>query len=170
MNGLVIHLFSLPDASEMVRYISWNRISKKIKNQDTPSGSGNIIGTPAKSIFMATARCCPADCALRRDWEEELRAEREMLACDSVSAMHKLMKLLSHPLRLNIVLMLLKRDHCVCEFYYVSEEPQNLISYNLKKLKSGGLIESYYRSNHRIYRLCPEAEPELRNLLGGVVP
>ena len=45
------------------------------------------------------------------------------------------MKLLSHPLWLNIVLMLLKRDHCVCEFWYVFKEPQNLISYHLKKSK-----------------------------------
>jgi len=45
----------------------------------------------------------------------------------------RLMKLLSHPHRLRIILMLLKRDHCVCEFFYVFKEPQNLISHNLIK-------------------------------------
>jgi DNA-binding transcriptional ArsR family regulator len=114
---------------------------------------------------MATARCCPADCALRSDWEEELRTEKEMLSGDSVSELHRLMKLLSHPLRLKIILMLLKRDHCVCEFFYVFEEPRNLISYNLKKLRDGGLIDTYYRSNHKIYTINDRAGPILKMFL-----
>lgn len=117
---------------------------------------------------MATARCCPADCALRNDWEDELRAEKEMLNQGTVTELLTLMKLLSHPLRLKIILMLLKRDHCVCEFFYVFEEPQNLISYNLKKLKEGGLIESYYRSNHKIYKVTAGAEPALTRILGDI--
>jgi DNA-binding transcriptional ArsR family regulator len=117
---------------------------------------------------MATARCCPADCALRSDWEDELRAEKEMLAGDDVTGLLRHMKLLAHPLRLNIILMLLKRDHCVCEFFYVFEEPRSLISYNLKKLKEGGLIESYYRSNHKIYKVMAGAEPSLRRILGEI--
>ena len=118
---------------------------------------------------MATARCCPADCALRSDWEDELRAEKEMLSGDSVTELLTYMKLLGHPLRLNIVLMLLKRDHCVCEFFYVFEEPQSLISYNLKKLKDGGLIESYYRSNHKIYKLHETMVPVIRKITGVVI-
>lgn len=114
---------------------------------------------------MATARCCPADCALRSDWEDELRYEKEMLEKETVWELLDLMKLLSHPLRLKIVLMLLARDHCVCEFWYIFQEPQNLISYNLKKLKNGGLIESYYRSNHKIYRISSDKEPALKKLL-----
>jgi len=118
---------------------------------------------------MATARCCPADCALRSDWEDELLTEKEMLGGDSVTELLNYMKLLGHPLRLNIVLMLLKRDHCVCEFWYVFKEPRNLISYNLKKLRDGGIIESYYRSNHKIYKARAGAEPALRQILGDVI-
>lgn len=117
---------------------------------------------------MATARCCPADCALRSDWEDELRAEKEMLELNTVTELHTLMKLLAHPLRLKIILMLLKRDHCVCEFFYVFEEPQNLISYNLKKLKDGGLIDSYYRSNHKIYKMNEAIVPVIRKITGAV--
>ena len=113
---------------------------------------------------MATARCCPADCALRSDWEDELHAEKEMLAANRVREMDRLLKLLAHPLRLRIILMLLNRDHCVCEFFYVFEEPRSLISYNLKKLRDGGLIESYYRSNHRIYRLNDAMIPVVRKM------
>ncbi|HNX16772.1 MAG TPA: helix-turn-helix domain-containing protein [Methanoregula sp.] len=117
---------------------------------------------------MATARCCPADCALRSDWEDELRSEKEMLDSKTITELDRLMKLLSHPLRLRIILMLLNRDHCVCEFFYVFAEPRNLISYNLKKLKDGGLIESYYRSNHKIYTLNDEIVPILRKIAGSV--
>jgi len=113
---------------------------------------------------MPTARCCPADCALRSDWEDELRQEKEMLEKDSVTALLEYMKLLGHPLRLKIILMLLERDHCVCEFWYIFQEPQSLISYNLKKLKDGGLIESYYRSNHKIYKIRDEVSPVIRKI------
>jgi len=118
---------------------------------------------------MATARCCPADCALRSDWEEELAHERASLSRPRIDALNRLMKLLSHPIRLKIILMLLNRDHCVCEFFYVLEEPQNLISYNLKVLRDGGLIDSYYRSNHRIYRVSPGKEQVLKKLLPDAV-
>jgi len=117
---------------------------------------------------MATARCCPADCALRGDWEDELRAEKEMCERDAVTELLRYMRLLGHPLRLGIVLMLLNRDHCVCEFFYVFNEPRNLISYNLKKLKDGGLIESYYRSSHKIYHLKETVVPALRKITGTV--
>jgi len=89
---------------------------------------------------------------------------QEMLEKDSVTALLEYMKLLGHPLRLKIILMLLERDHCVCEFFYVFEEPRNLISYNLKKLKDGGLIESYYRSSHKIYKIRDEVAPVIRNI------
>ena len=113
---------------------------------------------------MATDRCCPADCALRSDWEDELAQEKDAIMAPPVEELDRLMKLLSHPLRLRILLMLLNRDHCVCEFFYVFAEPQNLISYNLKKLKDGGLIESYYRSNHKIYKLDEAMVPVIRKI------
>jgi len=91
-----------------------------------------------------------------------------MLERETVTELNTLMKLLAHPLRLKIILMLLIRDHCVCEFFYVFEEPQNLISYNLKKLKEGGLIDSYYRSNHKIYKMNEAMVPVIRKITGAV--
>jgi DNA-binding transcriptional ArsR family regulator len=117
---------------------------------------------------MATARCCPADCALRSDWEDELAKEKASLSAPRVGELLGIMKLLAHPLRLKIILMLLRRDHCVCEFFYVFEEPQNLISYNLKKLRDGGLAESYYRSNHKIYKINDEIAPAIRKIVAAV--
>lgn len=91
-----------------------------------------------------------------------------MLDQDSVTILLKYMKLLDHPLRLKIILMLLNRDHCVCEFWYIFQEPQSLISYNLKKLKDGGLIESYYRSNHKIYKITETMVPVLKKITGAI--
>jgi DNA-binding transcriptional ArsR family regulator len=109
-------------------------------------------------------RCCPSDCAVRSDWEQELSAEEEMLDSEKFKKSHHVLKLLNHPLRFKIILMLLNRDHCVCEFWYVFKEPQNLISYNLTVLKKGGLIESYYRGKHKIYRIAEERLPFLRSI------
>ena len=117
---------------------------------------------------MATARCCPADCALRSDWEDELAAEKTSLATKNVEDLNRITKMLSHPIRLKMILMLLNRDHCVCEFYYIFNEPRNLISYNLTVLKKGGLIASYYRSKHKIYKLEEAMEPALRKLRDSV--
>jgi ArsR family transcriptional regulator len=117
---------------------------------------------------MATARCCPADCALRNDWEEELAEEKASLSLKNVDELQCLMKLLSHPVRFIIILMLLNRDHCVYEFIYVFDEPQNLISYNLKVLKDGGLIESYYRSKHKIYKINKKDEATVKKICKAV--
>jgi ArsR family transcriptional regulator len=129
----------------------------------------NVLLLSQPSFLMATARCCPADCALRSDWEDELAQEKTSLSQPHVNDLDRLMKLLSHPLRLRIILMLLNRDHCVCEFFYVFEEPQNLISYNLKKLRDGGIIESYYRSNHKIYKINEKIAPVIRKIAAAVL-
>lgn len=73
-----------------------------------------------------------------------------------------ILKVLSHPSRLRIAMMLLNRDHCVCEIIYELNERQNLISYNLGVLKRYGLIDSYYRSKHKFYRLNDNAVDTIR--------
>jgi DNA-binding transcriptional ArsR family regulator len=117
---------------------------------------------------MATARCCPADCALRADWEDELAQEAASLATERVGELGRYMKLLDHPVRLRILLLLLNRDHCVCEFMYMFTEPQSLVSYNLGVLKKSGLIDSYYRSKHKIYRITSDADPIVRKIVASI--
>lgn len=107
---------------------------------------------------MVTARCCPADCALREDWEDELNQVQTALEDISVQRMEKILKVVSHPLRLKILLMLSNRDQCVCEFIWIFKESPTLISNHLKVLKDAGLIETYYRSNHKIYRFREDAD------------
>lgn len=102
---------------------------------------------------MSSTRCCPSDCALREDWEEELRQESEALLHPSTERLMKLCHLMSHPIRINILLMLCLRDHCVCELIWNLEKSHSPISNHLKILRDSGIIETYYRSNHKIYRL-----------------
>lgn len=71
------------------------------------------------------------------------------------------MKTIANPLRIRILVLLDKKDHSVYELMYVLKEPQNLLSYNLGILKKADLIESYYRSKHKTYRLSEKAGIDL---------
>ncbi|WP_424358912.1 ArsR/SmtB family transcription factor [Methanocella sp. MCL-LM] len=114
-------------------------------------------------------RCCPADCATRNDWEKELQAEIENFQSGPFEEASDMLKVLGHPMRLQILMMLLNRDHCVCEIIYVLKEKQNLISYNLGILKEAGLIDSYYRSKHKIYKLNGDAAGFVRLLKANLI-
>jgi ArsR family transcriptional regulator len=114
---------------------------------------------------MVSARCCPADCALREDWEDELARVKTDLEDKSVLLMENALKMVSNPMRLKILLMLCNRDQCVCEFTWIFEESPTLISNHLKVLKDAGIIETYYRSNHKIYRLREDADKTIITFL-----
>ena len=47
-------------------------------------------------------------------------------------------------------------------------EPQSLVSYHLGVLRKSGLIDSYYRSKHRIYRITADAEPIVRTIVAAI--
>jgi ArsR family transcriptional regulator len=106
---------------------------------------------------MQTRRCCPADCAIKSDWETELQVEKNFLESNKFHETSKMLKLLGNPSRLKITLMLLNRDHCVCEIIYNLNEKQNLVSSNLGILKRFKIIDSYYRSKHKYYKLNDNA-------------
>lgn len=116
--------------------------------------SGSLSGRE----IMVSARCCPADCALREDWEDELNQVKAALEDESVQRMEQMLRAISHPLRLKILLMLSTRDQCVCEFIWIFKESSTLISNHLKILRDAGIIETYYRSNHKIYRFREDAD------------
>ena len=107
---------------------------------------------------MAVGRCCPGDCALREDWEDELNQEKNALNDEYVVRLEQILKAVSHPLRLKILLLLCNRDQCVCEFNWIFEETQTQISNHLKILRDAGIIETYYRSNHKIYRIREDTD------------
>jgi hypothetical protein len=52
---------------------------------------------------MRYARCCPADCNVRSDWEKELREEMDSFNTPEFRKANTILKVLSHPSRLQIV-------------------------------------------------------------------
>ncbi|VVB93411.1 Bacterial regulatory protein, arsR family [uncultured archaeon] len=106
---------------------------------------------------MRQVRCCPADCAIKSNWEEELQKEIVFFKTSKFREANTVLKVLSHPSRLQIMMLLLKRDHCVCELIYILNERQNLVSYNLGILKRYKMIDSYNRSKHKYYKLNDNA-------------
>lgn len=120
-----------------------------------------VLGGPG----MVTGKCCPADCALREDWEDELNQVKTALEDPYVDEMERMLKAVSHPLRLKILLMLCNRDQCVCEFNWIFTESPTQISNHLKILKDAGIIETYYRSNHKIYRLMESTDKTIITFL-----
>ena len=69
-------------------------------------------------FVMQHVRCCPADCAIKSGWEEELHKEMEFFETDEFHEVNTILKVLGHPSRLQIMMLLLNRDHCVCELIY----------------------------------------------------
>ena len=108
-------------------------------------------------IPMRQVRCCPADHAVKSDWEEELKNETDFLKTAGFREASNILRVLSHPSRLRIVMLLLNRDHCVCELNNTLKEKQNLTSYNLGILKRYKMIDSYKRSRHKFYKLNENA-------------
>ena len=68
----------------------------------------------------------------------------------------KIFKALSDPTRLRILLLLLKRELCVCELMFILEMEQSRISHQLRILKDADLVEDVRESRWIIYRI-PEA-------------
>ena len=112
-------------------------------------------------MSMRYTGCCPADSDLEISWREDLDDEISMVKSPVFEEISHLMKILSNPIRLRIIMLLDKKDHSVYELMFVLREPQNLLSYNLGILKKNGLIESYYRSRHKTYHLTEKAKIEL---------
>lgn len=111
---------------------------------------------------MPKVRCCPADCTVKSDWEEELQTEETFFKTNKFQELNNILKVLGNPSRLKIMLLLSKRDHCVCELIYILRERQNLVSYNLGILKRYKLINPYNRSKHKYYKLDDNAAGVIR--------
>ncbi len=102
---------------------------------------------------MEKNRCCPTDTEMKLIWESELKRESDSLKNSNIQEIALLLKIISNPTRLQIIMHLLKKDYCVCELVYLLNEKQNLISYNLGLLKKHEIIESYNRSKDKYYKL-----------------
>jgi ArsR family transcriptional regulator len=78
----------------------------------------------------------------------------------------KTLKALSDPTRLRIVILLLERDLCVCELFFIMEMEQSRISHQLRILRDADLVEDIRDGKWIIYRIPGEIRPGLSLLLG----
>ncbi len=96
--------------------------------------------------------CCPGDEKLRKDWLLDLEKEHEPLRQAS-KAIAKKLKLLSNSDRLEILLMLEQREHCMDEMARKLNSKKPAISYHLSLLKKHGMICVKKRSRFTFYSL-----------------
>lgn len=102
---------------------------------------------------MKDDRRCPIDPEIKDTWENDLQKDLESLKNANISETAELLKILSNPTRLKMIMLLTKGDYCVCELVLILKEKQNLISYNLGILKKHQIVESYNRSRDKYYKL-----------------
>lgn len=87
------------------------------------------------------------------------------------SGLPQFFKALSDPTRLNIVRVLMKASHCVCELEDALSLPQPLLSRHLAYLRHAGIVEGEREGVRVNYRLRPGHEalalflPALRQAL-----
>ncbi len=122
---------------------------------------------------MKNDRCCPVDSEMKVIWENDLQKDIESLEKANVSEVAELLKVISNPTRLKMIMLLTRGDYCVCELVSILKEKQNLISYNLGILKKKDIVESYNRSRDKYYKLnlegnaTPVIEYIKENLVAG---
>jgi ArsR family transcriptional regulator, arsenate/arsenite/antimonite-responsive transcriptional repressor len=78
-------------------------------------------------------------------------------------------KALADPARLRIMLLLRRRELCVCELMYVLEMEQSRVSHHMRILRDAGLAEDIRMGRWIIYRVPEEAAPLLEDLLAGAL-
>jgi len=76
-----------------------------------------------------------------------------------------LLKLLSDPTRLRIVLLLTGRQLCVCELIAYLALPQNLVSHHLAQLRRAKLVQAHRQGRKLYYQLNAKLICDITSLL-----
>lgn len=116
---------------------------------------------PAKIGVQGKAACCPPAMD-----EVDLRPIEGAQADDDLAM---LAKALGHPVRVQILRLLVRKDVCVCGDI-VDELPlaQSTVSQHLKVLKTAGLIRGEIDSPRVCYCIEPRTLRRLKALIGGL--
>ncbi|MGC9780250.1 MAG: helix-turn-helix transcriptional regulator [Candidatus Heimdallarchaeota archaeon] len=105
-------------------------------------------------------------CCVSKDRNEYITDIDYFEEADNFSSV---LKLVSNPIRLKILLILLDKDWaCNCEFESAFDEHQTLISHHLRNLREGGLITFKKKGQWKFYKIVDEARPfseKLRSLI-----
>ncbi|MHA2338902.1 MAG: ArsR/SmtB family transcription factor [Candidatus Hodarchaeales archaeon] len=110
--------------------------------------------------------CCPTDHEIEILWEEDLKHEQEKKKYET-ELKEVILKTISHPLRLNTLLNLFERPHCVCELVKKLQIKNSAMSYHLSLLVNNELIETENRHG-RTYNLLTEYGKSVVNWINGI--
>ena len=78
----------------------------------------------------------------------------------------KILKALSDPTRLRIIILLLEKNLCVCELLFILDMEQSRISHQLRILRDAELVEDIRDGKWIIYRIPREVRQGIEHLLG----
>jgi ArsR family transcriptional regulator len=106
--------------------------------------------------------CCPVDEKLRKEWLLTLEKEHESLRVESDEIAGKF-KILSNSDRVEILLMLEQREHCMDEIARKLNVRKSAVSYHLGLLKKHGLICIKKRSRFACYALSQDGKSMLNS-------
>jgi DNA-binding transcriptional ArsR family regulator len=110
--------------------------------------------------------CCPVDENLRKVWLLDLEKDHNPVRYASKEIVRKL-KLLSNSNRIEILLMLDQREHCMDEIARKLKAKKSAVSYHLGLLKKHGMICKIKRSRFAYYSLSQDGKRKIlvfRNL------
>jgi ArsR family transcriptional regulator len=104
--------------------------------------------------------CCPGDVYIRKEWLLRLENEHKQLKHTSKNIAGKF-KIFSNPQRIEILLMLRQREHCMDEMAKKLKIPKPALSYHLGLLRKQGLICVKKRSRFAFYSLSKSGNVSL---------
>ena len=112
---------------------------------------------PCKCESKPTRLCCPRDEEIRKNWLSNLEEEHKDLRNKSCRITGKL-KIISNNERLEILLMLLLREHCMDEIARKLNTKKSAVSYHLNMLIKHDMICLKKRSRFAFYSLSQEGK------------
>lgn len=96
-----------------------------------------------------------------------MRSKKKFASSMPVKDIVKVFKALADPTRLRIVLLLRRRELCVCEIMYVLGMEQSRVSHQMRILRRAGLVEDIREGRWVNYRVPAASTPLLESLLDG---
>ena len=101
-------------------------------------------------------------CSNLKEWSESIK---DIPAYNDADKISSLLKLISNPIRLKIILILLEREWaCNCEFEYAFSIHQALISHHLKLLRDGNIITFSKEGSWKYYKIREDVRAYLKKL------
>ena len=101
--------------------------------------------------------CCPGGENLRKVWLLDLEKDHKLIKHASKEIVRKL-NILSNSHRIEILLMLEQREHCMDEIARKLRAKKSAVSYHLGLLKKHGIICKIKRSRFAFYSLSHEGK------------